>query len=111
MPKRIDAPPLIRCGAIPCPWMTNMEGCAHRIQGKTEADRFRYALCGFYSMPGPHAPSKIAKTLGISVDTVNCRLQSAELKLRAAIRDDPVMVRMLPFDVYDVNAQAAENVA
>lgn len=119
MTRRIDAPPLTRCGALPCPWMERVATCPHLVQSKDARERFQHALCSFYSMPGPHAPSKIAKTLGISVDTVNARLQSATMKIRQAIREDEALARSLPFDVdalvgneyVEADDDVAENVA
>lgn len=118
MTRRIDAPPLTRCGALPCPWMAHIQSCPHRIQSEDRRERFQHALCSFYSMPGPHAPSKIAKTLGISVDTVAARIETASMKIRQAIREDPALARSLPFDVdvlvadeVDESADHLENVA
>lgn len=99
MPRHVDAPPLMRCGALPCPWVENfrrprkaeLHACPHRIQTEDSQEKLRYALCAFFSLPGPHAPSKIAKACGLSVDTVNDRLQSAEEKLRDLVMRDPFL--------------------
>lgn len=94
MPKTSDSPPLLRCGAMPCPWMAAVEKCAHRVQSEDPKERLRHALCSFYSMPGPHAPSKIAKAAGLSVETVNERLKSAEAKILDFVLKDPILQTM-----------------
>lgn len=91
MPRKTESAPLMRCGELPCPWMENVRACPHRVQADDRRERLRYPLCRFFSMPGPHAPSKIAKVCGLSVDTVNDRLRSGEQKMREMIAKDPIL--------------------
>lgn len=92
MSRREEAQPLVRCGAMPCPWDTCMKLCPHRIQG-SGADVFPNTLCGFYSQPGPHATSKIAKATGIPPADVEEVEQSAMDKIRIALFESPELLR------------------
>lgn len=83
-----EPPPLERCRAMPCPWEADVQGCPHRVQGRGN-NRFPKALCRFYSAPGQHTITRIARTVGLSIDNAKEELASAERKMRDAIMNSP----------------------
>lgn len=86
MPRRDEAPPLVRCGDLSCPWEACIRLCPHRIQGQ-KGDVFPHTICGFYSQPGPHAVSKIARVTGMAPKEVHRAEDEATRKLREKIQE------------------------
>lgn len=84
MPRREGAEPLINCLDIPCPWEKCFRQCKYRVAQRGK-NGFPNALCSFYSTPGPHVPSRIARATGLTIDAVNKTLESAHAKMRAAV--------------------------
>ena len=84
MPRRDGTEPLVNCLDIPCPWESCYRTCQFRI-AKRGANGFPNAICAFYSTPGPHVPSRIAKATGLSIDSVNKTLDVVHAKVRQAV--------------------------
>ena len=84
MPRREDTAPLVNCLEIPCPWESCYRTCQFRI-AKRGQNGFPRAICSFYSTPGPHVPSRIAKATGLTIDAVNKTLEGVHDKMREMI--------------------------
>ena len=84
MPRREGTEPLVNCLDIPCPWEKCYRTCQFRI-AKRGASGFPNALCAFYSTPGPHVPSRIAKATGLTIDAVNKTLDTVHTKMRQMV--------------------------
>lgn len=84
MPRREGGELLVNCLAIPCPWEHCYRTCPFRV-AKRGAKGFPNAICTFYSTPGPHVPSRIAKATGLSIDSVNKILDGVHAKVRQAV--------------------------
>ena len=84
MPRREGSEPLVRCLDLPCPWASTFRSCQHRI-AKRGRQGFPFALCAFYSTPGPHVPSKIARVTGLSIDSVNKTMERVHVRVREEI--------------------------
>jgi len=84
MPRREGTEPLVNCLDIPCPWDKTFRSCAHRIAQRGQ-NGFPKALCAFYSTPGPHVPSRIAKATGLTIDAVNKTLDGVHAKMRQMV--------------------------
>ena len=93
MPRREGSEPLVRCLDLPCPWAATFRSCQHRI-ARRGMSGFPHALCAFYSTPGPHVPSKIARATGLTIDSVNKTLE----RVHARVREEVMTSRELRYD-------------
>jgi len=84
MPRREGTEPLVNCLAIPCPWEACYRTCKFRVAQRGQ-DGFPNAICTFYSTPGPHVPSRIAKATGLTIDAVNKTLDGVHAKMRQMV--------------------------
>jgi len=109
MPQREKIEPLVNCLAIPCPWQSCYRTCSFRLAQRGQ-NGFPMALCTFYSTPGPHAPSRIAKATGLTIDSVNRTIEVVHAKMRRMViasgelRFDPTISNIVEDHLEEISA-------
>lgn len=88
--KEVDRQLLVPCLEVPCPWQTEktVARCPHLSKSDGTAADFPRNICQLYSTPGPHAESKIATTLGVSVSVIRRLQESAMRKMARQLAGD-----------------------
>ena len=88
--KEVDRELLVYCREIPCPWQTErkVRTCPHLSAAPRGQKGFPHKVCLLYSTPGPHAESRIAQVLGVSVSVIRRLQETAMRKLSRRLAGD-----------------------